>query len=330
MVAQAMVLKESDGEVESDQDMDYPVPLSPFAGELSKEVEFQRALVAEAAMKAGPAIGRDNVLFDDDWLMIVNKPRGLYCEHVFATVPSLCNSSGDTQPHLHMANRLDRDTSGIMVVTKCREAAAKLTRTFTNREVQKTYIAQCARAPPIWRKIRIESGHGRSRYGAWRVYGKHDIGRRLPGGSVVRDMVTKVEIIAGSASLKQDMQSSGEHEFLQVVVGSEDEVRPVRNEIGEGSSPEDEQVTVVRAFPETGRTHQIRLHCQYLGLPLCGDIKYGGPLVWQGVSYDSHALHAESLAFTHPITNEPLHVVAPCPDWAADLGVKPFEFKSSE
>jgi hypothetical protein len=94
MVAQAMVLKESDGEVESDQDMDYPVPLSPFAGELSKEVEFQRALVAEAAMKAGPAIGRDNVLFDDDWLMIVNKPRGLYCEHVFATVPSLCSSSG--------------------------------------------------------------------------------------------------------------------------------------------------------------------------------------------------------------------------------------------
>jgi hypothetical protein len=40
MVAQAMVLKESDGEVESDQGMDYPVSLSPFAGELSKEVEF--------------------------------------------------------------------------------------------------------------------------------------------------------------------------------------------------------------------------------------------------------------------------------------------------
>lgn len=182
-------------------------------------------------------------------------------------------------------------------------------------------ISKCSRSVVVsWR----------SRYGAWRVYGKHDIGRGLPGGSVVRDMVTKVEIIAGSASLKQDMQSSGEHEFLQVVVGSEDEVSPVRNEIGEGSSPEDEQVTVVRAFPETGRTHQIRLHCQYLGLPLCGDIKYGGPLVWQGVSYDSHALHAESLAFTHPITNEPLHVVAPCPNWAADLGVKPFEFKSSE
>ncbi|KAG0563308.1 hypothetical protein KC19_8G020600 [Ceratodon purpureus] len=330
MAAQAMVQKEGDGEVESDQEMDYPVPLSPFAGELSKEVELQRALVAEAAMKAGPAIGRENVLFEDDWLMIVNKPRGLYCEHVFATVPSLCSSSVETEPHLHMANRLDRDTSGIMVVTKCREAAAKLTRAFTNREVQKTYLAQCARAHPTWRKIRIESGHGRSRYGAWRVYAKHDIGRRLPGGSAVRDMVTRVEILAGTASLLQDMQSSSEHEPLHVVVGSEDEVRPVKNDVAEGSTAEDEQVTVVRAFPETGRTHQIRLHCQYLGLPLCGDIKYGGPLVWQGVSYDSHALHAESLAFTHPITKEPLRVVAPCPNWAAELGVQPFKFPSSE
>ena len=238
--------------------------------------------------------------------------------------------AGETQPHLHMANRLDRDTSGIMVITKCREAAAKLTRAFTNREVQKTYLAQCAGPHPKWRKIRIESGHGRSRYGAWRVYAKHDIGRRLPGGSGVRDMVTKLEILAGTAFSKQDMQSSGEHEFLQIVVGSEDEVKPAKNEIADGSSEEDEQVTVVRAFPETGRTHQIRLHCQYLGLPLCGDIKYGGPLVWQGVSYDSHALHAESLAFTHPITKEPLHVVTPCPNWAVELGVKPFESKSSE
>lgn len=308
-------------EVENGQEVDYPVPMSPFAGELSKDVELQRALVAEAAMISGPAIGRENVLFEDDWLMIVNKPRGLYCEHVFATVPALSSSSGETQSHLHMANRLDRDTSGIMVITKCREAAAKLTRAFTNREVQKTYLAQCARAEqPLWRKIRIESGHGRSRYGAWRVYAKHDIGRRLPGGSAVRDMVTTIQILADATLRKQ---APGEHEFLEVVAGSEFEVRPVAR----GS--DGEEVTVVRAFPETGRTHQIRLHCQYLGLPLCGDVKYGGPLIWQGVSYDSHALHAESLTFTHPMTNEPLNVVAPCPNWAAHLGVKPFEFRSS-
>jgi 23S rRNA-/tRNA-specific pseudouridylate synthase len=325
-VAQALVANESDGKVEEDRELEYPVPMSPFAGELSKEVELQRALVAEAAMKSGPAIGRESVLFEDEWIMIVNKPRGLYCEHVFATVPSLLSSSGESQAQLHMANRLDRDTSGIMVITKCREAAAKLTRAFTNREVNKTYLAQCVRAQRMWRKTRIESGHGRSRYGAWRVYAKHDVGRRLPGGSAVRDMVTRVEILAGTDLVKQDVQPDGDCEWVEVVVGSEDEVKLV----AEGSWDDEAQgVTVVRAFPETGRTHQIRLHCQYLGLPLCGDVKYGGPLEWQGVRYDSHALHAESLTFSHPITKELLTLVAPCPTWAAQLGVKPFQFKDS-
>jgi 23S rRNA-/tRNA-specific pseudouridylate synthase len=55
---------------------------------------LQRLTAELETSEAGPAIGRDNMLFDDDWLMIVNKPRGLYCEHVFATVPSL------TIPHL--------------------------------------------------------------------------------------------------------------------------------------------------------------------------------------------------------------------------------------
>lgn len=77
-----------------EENVDFPVPMSPFAGELSKEVELNRALIAEAAMKAGPAISKEDVLFEDEWLIVVNKPRGLYCEHVFATIPSLLSSTG--------------------------------------------------------------------------------------------------------------------------------------------------------------------------------------------------------------------------------------------
>lgn len=248
-------------------------------------------------------------------------------------------NAGETEPHMHMANRLDRDTSGVMVITKCREAAAKLTRTFTDRQVQKTYLALCAQAPPNWNHIKIESGHGRSRYGAWRVYAKHDVGRRLPGGSSVREMVTRLEILTKNNSSQDetdlDLPSSGDHtSVVVVVVGGDEDDAIGRNEIREKNilreGGGDEVVTVVRAFPETGRTHQIRLHCQYLGLPLCGDIKYGGPLVWQGVNYGSHALHAESLALLHPITYEPLQIVAPCPEWAARLGVQPFLHKAKE
>lgn len=72
----------------------YPSPMSPFAGAKSKEIEYKRALVAEAAMKAVPAIGKDDVLFEDEWLMVVNKPRGFYSEHVFATVQSMLSSPG--------------------------------------------------------------------------------------------------------------------------------------------------------------------------------------------------------------------------------------------
>ena len=84
-----------------EENVDFPVPMSPFAGELSKEVELNRALVAEAAMKAGPAISKEDVLFEDEWLIVVNKPRGLYCEHVFATIPSLLSSTGMSHTSVH-------------------------------------------------------------------------------------------------------------------------------------------------------------------------------------------------------------------------------------
>lgn len=312
---------------------EFPIPLSPFGGESAKQIEYARAMVAEAAMKAGPAISRQDVLFEDEWLLVVNKPRGLYSEHVFESVlsnPIPSDTANNSQHHLHLANRLDRDTSGVMVITKCKEAAAKLTRAFTDRKVHKTYLAMCAASQPSWNQVRIESGHGRSRYGAWRVYSKSDVGRILPGGSMVRDMITQLELIKLPKLYEQKQQSQAllttpaADSAMLIVATSEVDVL-LRSEEKRCSPPEeDETVTVLRAFPETGRTHQIRLHCQYLGLPLCGDVKYGGPQTWKGINYDSHVLHAESIAFSHPITLETLRICAPCPCWAADLGICPF------
>jgi hypothetical protein len=75
---------------------EFPIPLSPFGGESAKQIEYARAMVAEAAMKAGPAISRQDVLFEDDWLLVVNKPRGLYSEHVFESVLSNLIPSGSS------------------------------------------------------------------------------------------------------------------------------------------------------------------------------------------------------------------------------------------
>lgn len=221
------------------------------------------------------------------------------------------------EPFAHLVNRLDRDTSGVLVLAKCKAACGKLTEMFTKREVEKTYVARCAGKSPSWSKLTIQSGHGRSRFGAWRVYSVHDIGKKLPGrgGSTVKDMKTHLHVLGGG--------DQSEHVDELVVVSTATELSSGRNDdIHLESYPEykEQREVVIRAFPLTGRTHQIRLHCCYLGLPLIGDVKYGGPHEWNGVRYDSHCLHAESLSFSHPVTSQQLSLVAPLPRWAVECG----------
>lgn len=69
--------------------------------------------------------------------------------------------------------------------------------------------------------------------------------------------------------------------------------------------------TLVRFTPETGRTHQLRIHSQAIGHPILGCDLYGDDNTQQLA--DRLMLHAESLDFVHPVTNEKLHVVCPCP-----------------
>ena len=75
--------------------------------------------------------------------------------------------------------------------------------------------------------------------------------------------------------------------------------------------------TLLRAFPQTGRTHQIRLHAAHSGHPLVGDVKYGGPATWRGMPTSHHHLHAARLELSHPRTSEPLAIEAPLPEWGS-------------
>eukprot|EP00850_Spirogloea_muscicola_P001383 SM000005S17180 [mRNA] locus=s5:626707:628375:+ [translate_table: standard] len=302
-------------------------------------------------MAAGPAVGAAAVLYDDAVLAAVDKPAGVYSEHVLASMPAVlhgatysspppqrrppppavavsgdasaspsgsssdschfgggggCSSSSsalapqagesgtkEASPPFYLVHRLDRDTSGVLMIAKGRAAAGAVGRTLANRSFRKFYVALCgARAgsgagAPSWARQAVATGHGRSRGGLWRVYALEDVGRMLPGGSCVKRMDTAVEVLAVCNSF--DVASGSTAVVLPESSGQSD---------GNGGAKSLANTTMVllRATPTTGRTHQIRLHCQHLGLPIAGDVRYGG------LPRSAHALHAESVAFNHPTT----------------------------
>ncbi|KAJ0980595.1 hypothetical protein J5N97_008850 [Dioscorea zingiberensis] len=286
----------------------YPKPMTPPYPAVSKEVELRRAMTA-AARSGAFELSAGDVVFEDESMVVVNKPSGIYCETLLkalASKPPLPADAGNEtcQANLHLANRLDRDTSGLMVITKSHKVAAKLVKAFTDHKVKKTYIALCIGNAPKWKKLTISSGHGRSKFGAWRVYSKSDVGRALPGGSMVKDMTTSLEVLSING-WKQELRDGGVESIV------------VERMADESTYGEDE--LLIRAFPQSGRTHQIRLHCQYLGVPIRGDVKYGGVIEWKGVEFDFHALHAESLSFDHPVTGFPLCFHSPLPPWAKEM-----------
>lgn len=223
------------------------------------------------------------VIYEDEDLVALDKPPGAYSTETpwdaegnvhAALARFLRERDGDTPP-LHPAHRLDRDTSGVLLFSKNPAVNRPLQRTFAEGGAHKTYRCLCAGEPAedAWA---IETGHGRSAHGRFRVYPLHEVGRELPGGSRVKQMRTRFVVVArlGDAAL-------------------------------------------LEAFPETGRTHQIRLHLAHAGHPLVGDVKYGGSARWREAPLDHHLLHAARLELPHPRTGAPLAIAAPLPRWAA-------------
>ncbi|KAK7392079.1 hypothetical protein VNO78_20506 [Psophocarpus tetragonolobus] len=278
----------------------YPIPLSPPLAGMSKEIELSRALRATSNSSLF-SLSPSDILYQDEHLIAVNKHQGIYCETLLSSLASL-------SPQLHLANRLDRDTTGILLLTKSHNVAAKLVKAFTLHQVHKTYIALCTGPSPNWNRLTVRSGHGRSKFGAWRVYAASDVARSLPGGSVVRSMETSFQVLSidGKGSFTEVSDSDWDHQGEHVLV--------VQHQALKEDATESE--IVVRAYPRSGRTHQIRLHCQYLGISIVGDVKYDGAYHWKGTTHHAHHLHAETLSFQHPVTALNVKLHAPLPPWA--------------
>lgn len=217
---------------------------------------------------------RDMVLFEDRKVLVFNKPTGLAVQggsginrSVDSMLEALRDKSGQ-KPRL--CHRLDKDTSGVLVVAKTRGAAAELTKSFRHRDTDKTY----------WALLRGVPRNRQGRISTYMVKEQTEDGDRMR--------------VAKHGERGADHAVS----FYRVI----------------DSGPR--SVAWVEMKPQTGRTHQLRVHAQHLGHPIVGDPKYFDVENWEvpgGVQKRLH-LHARRIRIPHPDPGQPmLDITAPLP-----------------
>ncbi|MDR3088230.1 MAG: RluA family pseudouridine synthase [Desulfobulbaceae bacterium] len=218
------------------------------------------------------------ILYEDDFLLVVAKPPGLVVHpgngnqsgtlaggllHYCATLSAV----GDAlRPGL--VHRLDKDTSGALLVAKDQRAHRLLVAKFQRREMRKEYLA-LAHGTCLDKSGRIEAPIGR-----------HPVNRQ------------KMAVVASGRQAVSLWRV--EEEFAGF--------------------------TLLRLQIETGRTHQIRVHLAHIGHPVVGDQVYGRHHQAEGEHFPRQMLHAERLAFSHPISGQEMLFTAPLwPDFQAAL-----------
>jgi 23S rRNA pseudouridine1911/1915/1917 synthase len=160
-----------------------------------------------------------DILYEDQTLLVLNKPPGVYVtmtpwdatrDLLWAAREYLIVRDGSV-PNLHLAHRLDRDTSGVLVVSKAPAANAPLQELFLGRAVEKRYLAIVGGSPPE-DHFELHTGHGRGAHGLFRVYPRESIGVHLPyGHNVVKAMETQFQVLErfDAASLLEARPATG-------------------------------------------------------------------------------------------------------------------------
>ena len=242
-----------------------------------------------AAAKADkPAPAREfPLLFEDEHLLAIDKPAGVAVHGGSGVSFGVIEQLRQARPEaklLELVHRLDRETSGILLVAKKRSALTKLQDQFRERETGKTYLALVTGAWPANKKVIDQPLH---------KYLQADGERR-------------VRVVG-----KDD--PDGMRSITLVKVAERYSLPPLP---GEGGGEGAREATLLEVTIKTGRTHQIRVHLASAGHPILGDEKYGDfelnkALQKQGLR--RMFLHAWRLQFDHPASGERIALQAPLP-----------------
>ena len=229
-----------------------------------------------------------DIVYEDDDLVIVNKPAGIVVHpghgnysgtllngllHHFQQLPKNSNN----RPGL--VHRIDKDTSGLLVVAKTEEAMTHLAKQFFDKTSERKYLAL------VWGDFEEDQGTVRG------AIGRHPKNRLqmtvFEDNSQGKEAVTHFRVVERFG-----------------------------------------YVTLLECQLETGRTHQIRAHMKSIGHTLFNDARYGGDRILKGTSFTKYkqfvencfslvprqALHAKTLGFIHPETQEKMQFDSPIPD----------------
>jgi 23S rRNA pseudouridine955/2504/2580 synthase len=244
--------------------------------------------VASEPADARPAPPREfPVLFEDEHLIAIDKPAGVAVHGgsgvSFGVIEQL-RQARPTAKMLELVHRLDRETSGILLVAKKRSALTNLQDQFRDRETGKIYLALVTGGWPANKKVIDLPLH---------KYLQADGERRVR--VVARDDPDGMRAIS-------------------IVKVAKRISHPLR--LGEGRGEGMREYSLLQVTIKTGRTHQIRVHLAASGHPIAGDDKYGDFELNKSLQKEGLKrmfLHAWRLQFNHPATGERVELTAPLP-----------------
>jgi 23S rRNA pseudouridine1911/1915/1917 synthase len=245
-----------------------------------------------------------NIVYEDDYVMVVNKPAGLvvhpgHGNYHGTLVNALAWHMKDVpgydanDPHVGLVHRIDKDTSGLLVIAKTPDAKTNLGWQFFNKTTKRRYRAL------VWGNMEQDEG--------------------TIEGNIARNPRDRMQMAVMADP------TVGKHAVTHY---------RVLERLG--------YVTYVECILETGRTHQIRVHMKHIGHTLFNDARYGGNEILKGTHFSKYkqfvgncfdicprqALHAMTLGFVHPVTGEQMDFTSPLPQdmsllldkWRAYIG----------
>lgn len=233
------------------------------------------------------------IIFEDDSFLVIDKPAGLTVNHSETTkneetVQSWIEKNfdfplaQDSFLRNGVVHRLDKETSGLLLIAKTKEAFENLQGQFKERKVKKTYLAL--------------------------VHGKVEPNEGVIEASISRSPFDrkKFGVFLGGREARTKYKTISNFQFL---------LRQAQDPERSRGTISNEKFTLLELFPETGRTHQIRVHLKFIGYSVVGDEKYAGRKTarqdrqWCPRQF----LHAAGLSFNHPVSGEKIELASELP-----------------